>query len=244
MSFRLDPPHVYVADEGLRDVYAYLTRIVNGINYAFGFLDVPAATAAGGSAAAESAENKAIRISGASTNLQYPSAKAVFDFAVPQTRTINGLPLTEDLTLTAEDLGAVPETRKINGHALGEDLTLTPEDLGADDYVEKAGSDNAGWRWRKWHGGAVEMIAAAVPVSLGAWSSVTNDLYAASGNISYPVTLAAADAAVQVTAAGTTQAVVYGVSGKTTSGAAVTVLRPDNTETGIAVDVYVCGRWK
>lgn len=37
------------------------------------------------------------------------------------------------VTLGASDVGAVPTTRKVNNHALSEDITLTPEDIGAAD---------------------------------------------------------------------------------------------------------------
>lgn len=52
--------------------------------------------------------------------------------AVPETRKINGKPLTSDITLTAEEMaGAVPITRKINGKALSSDITLSAADVGA-----------------------------------------------------------------------------------------------------------------
>lgn len=51
--------------------------------------------------------------------------------SVPQDRTINGKPLTTDITLTYTDVGAVPKDRKINGKPLTEDITLTHADVGA-----------------------------------------------------------------------------------------------------------------
>lgn len=51
--------------------------------------------------------------------------------SVPQDRTINGKPLTTDITLTYTDVGAVPKDRKINGRPLTEDITLTHADVGA-----------------------------------------------------------------------------------------------------------------
>ena len=64
---------------------------------------------------------------------------------VPKTRTVNGKPLEEDISLTAEDVGAagdghthtaeevgaVPAGRSINGKPLSEDITLTADDVGA-----------------------------------------------------------------------------------------------------------------
>lgn len=64
---------------------------------------------------------------------------------MPKTRTVNGKPLEEDISLTAEDVGAagaghthtaeevgaVPAGRSINGKPLSEDITLTADDVGA-----------------------------------------------------------------------------------------------------------------
>ncbi len=56
--------------------------------------------------------------------------------AVPDTRTINGKPLSSDITLTAEDIGVnfdglVPNTRTVNGQALSSDITLNAANVGA-----------------------------------------------------------------------------------------------------------------
>lgn len=51
--------------------------------------------------------------------------------AVPKTTTVNGKPLTGDISLTPADVGAVPVTRTVNGKALGGDISLTPADVGA-----------------------------------------------------------------------------------------------------------------
>lgn len=63
---------------------------------------------------------------------------------VPGTRTVNGKPLSADVTLTPTDVGAptkaeldatvagiVPKSRKVNGKPLSADVTLTPGDVGA-----------------------------------------------------------------------------------------------------------------
>lgn len=51
--------------------------------------------------------------------------------AVPKTTTVNGKPLTGNISLTHADVGAVPVTRTVNGKALGSDISLTPSDVGA-----------------------------------------------------------------------------------------------------------------
>ena len=65
--------------------------------------------------------------------------------AVPTTRTVNGKPLSSDVTLTAEDVGArdsswvpsatdvgaVPTSRTVNGKPLSEDVTLAAADVNA-----------------------------------------------------------------------------------------------------------------
>lgn len=50
---------------------------------------------------------------------------------VPQTTEINGQPLSGDVTLDADDVGAVPTTRKVNNKALSADITLSNTDVGA-----------------------------------------------------------------------------------------------------------------
>lgn len=49
---------------------------------------------------------------------------------VPTARTINGKPLTTNITLTANDVDAVPSSRTINGKPLTENISLTASDLG------------------------------------------------------------------------------------------------------------------
>lgn len=50
---------------------------------------------------------------------------------VPTTRTVNGKPLSADVTLAAGDVGAVPTSRKVNNKALSADISLTASDVGA-----------------------------------------------------------------------------------------------------------------
>ena len=50
---------------------------------------------------------------------------------VPNTRSINGEPLTSDITLAAFDVGAVPTGRTVNGKALTSNISLTSSDVGA-----------------------------------------------------------------------------------------------------------------
>ena len=50
---------------------------------------------------------------------------------VPLTRTINTKPLSNNISLTASDVGAVPTTRKVNNKALSSDITLGASDVGA-----------------------------------------------------------------------------------------------------------------
>ena len=51
--------------------------------------------------------------------------------AVPTTRTINNKSLSANVELTASDVGAVPTSRTVNGHALSSNVTLTAADVGA-----------------------------------------------------------------------------------------------------------------
>lgn len=50
---------------------------------------------------------------------------------VPDTRTINGKPLSADVTLAASDVSAVPVARTVNGKALSADVALAAGDVGA-----------------------------------------------------------------------------------------------------------------
>lgn len=51
--------------------------------------------------------------------------------AVGTSRTINGKPLSSDVTLNPTDVGAVPPTRTVNGYTLDDDIELGPADVGA-----------------------------------------------------------------------------------------------------------------
>lgn len=57
--------------------------------------------------------------------------------AVPNSRKINGKPLTSDISLTAADVGAVPVTRKVNSKALSQDISLNYDDVGAPPSTRK-----------------------------------------------------------------------------------------------------------
>ena len=58
--------------------------------------------------------------------------------AALNTRTINGHPLTADVTVSAADVGAVPTTRTVNGKALSSNITLDADDVGAVPIVSPA----------------------------------------------------------------------------------------------------------
>lgn len=51
--------------------------------------------------------------------------------AVQKTRKINNKPLSDDVRLTAADVGAVPDTRKVNNKPLSGDVKLTASDVDA-----------------------------------------------------------------------------------------------------------------
>ena len=51
--------------------------------------------------------------------------------AVPTTRKVNGLALSEDINLTPDNINAVPNTRMVNGKALSADIELNAGDVGA-----------------------------------------------------------------------------------------------------------------
>ena len=50
---------------------------------------------------------------------------------VADTTTVNGKPLSSNVTLAAADVGAVPTSRTVNGKALSSDISLTASDVGA-----------------------------------------------------------------------------------------------------------------
>lgn len=92
---------------------------------------------------------------------------------VPKTRTVNGKPLEEDISLTAEDVGAamtghthtaeevdaVPGGRTINGKPLSEDITLTADDVGAAAAGHRHSAEDAGARPSTWTPTAEEVGA-------------------------------------------------------------------------------------
>lgn len=58
-----------------------------------------------------------------------PELDAAFGESVPATREVNGKPLDEDITLTAEDVEAVPKTRRVNEQPLDSDITVGASDV-------------------------------------------------------------------------------------------------------------------
>ncbi|HFX0043098.1 TPA: tail fiber domain-containing protein, partial [Shigella sonnei] len=58
--------------------------------------------------------------------------------SVPDTRTVNGHVLSENVVLSSEDTGSVPDTRMVNGHVLSEDVVLTSTDVGLGKVTDDA----------------------------------------------------------------------------------------------------------
>ena len=110
------------------------------------------------------------------------------------------------------------------------------------DYVTETGS-GSGWVWRKWQSGAVEMWANGLEIQLSGWAAYSGDLYRSTGNLTYPVELADAEACVQVTAARaqTPVGAIIGYVRKYTTGAMVYVIRPDQNQSKFYADIYVRG---
>lgn len=240
---RLELPQYHTADENLRQVYAYLTRLVDKLNYVLTVIDVPDES---GDAAirAEDPTNKTIKLGENSTNTQYPSAKAVVDYAVPQTRTVNEKSLKDDVVLTAADVGAVPTEREINGHALTGDVELEPADLGEADHVTESGETD-GWRWRVWASGLKECwCAEEVSIASGglsAWGSV----YAKTFTKSYPADFFSGVPMLSATPSGGTTGGWIGLahpSQNTAAQAAFTVMRAANTTAATTVRVSLYAR--
>ena len=50
---------------------------------------------------------------------------------VPTTTTVNGKPLSSNITLTADDVSAIPNTRTVNGKPLSSNITLSANDVSA-----------------------------------------------------------------------------------------------------------------
>ncbi|WP_445663094.1 tail fiber domain-containing protein [Enterobacter soli] len=59
------------------------------------------------------------------------TATQMDDRYTPLSRTVNGKPLTGDITLTSTDTGSVPTSTKVNGKTLTGDITLTSADTGS-----------------------------------------------------------------------------------------------------------------
>jgi len=267
---RLELPQYHTADESLRQVYAYLTRMVGKLNYALSILDVPDESSDAG-IRAEDPNNKSIKLGKNSTNTQYPSAKAVVDYAVPKTREINGKSLENDVVLEAADVGAVPTSRKINGHtldadvdldaadvgavpedrtinghALTVDVTLTPADLGEATYVTETGS-SGDWTWRKWNTGETELWGRLIVPTLSAetpWGSSGFDYKTAT--VTLPAVFADANytAHVQIArTAGGGSALLAATQNTDKTTFAVPVVYPGQYNiNNIRFDIYVRGR--
>jgi len=189
VSFHLNlPPRVGGGDRQRLDALsAYLPQLVAQLNYALGFLEIPSA-AAGAEIRTETSDNKVTSISEKSTNTQYPTSRAVYEYAVPQTRAVNGYPLSEDVTLKAADVDAVPTARRINGHALSADVDLTPADLGEEDHIAAQGTDGI-WTWRKWDSGIADCWGVAEISAQGGGMAAFGPLFAADGTTAYPTDL-------------------------------------------------------
>lgn len=87
--------------------------------------------------------------------IKYQDCKDETDKLVPETRTVNGYELKNDITLTCDDVGIVPKTRKINGKALSSDITIKTSDYSSE-YVPKT---------RKVNGRALSNKNTVVPLS-------------------------------------------------------------------------------
>ncbi len=269
---RLELPQYYTGDEQLRQVYAYLTRTVEKLNYALSFLDLPETTGDAGVDGREETNNKIIAISENSTNVQYPSARAVYQHAVPQTwqingkqlsddialtaedvnavptvRTVNGKALSDDIVLDADDVGAVPTSREINGHTLINDVDLTPNDLGEADYVTDTGTSGS-WTWRKWDSGKIELRAvnnSVTPAAGGAWGTGTGFTYYYF-DVPLPVTLQNTDYAVFCTRSDGVTFFVIGCYHSANNQFRMAVAMPSdfNMPAEMFADFMVIGQWK
>ena len=162
MSFHLEGPGVPVIREpvsAIQEMYSYLTRTISQLNYALGFLDLPDASPS--SDVIYGQEGRVAGISARSTNAQTPSAKAVFNYATPQSRTVNGHSLTEDVTITAQELGA--EEKKNRVTEITEEATddTYPTAKAVYDYTATGDrvliiGQQGGWTYRKWESGVCE----------------------------------------------------------------------------------------
>jgi hypothetical protein len=185
MSFALELPRIPAGtpEQQLAEISRYLHETAAQLNYALGFLNLPSASAANVASAAT--ETGVIEISEKSTNAQQPSAAAVYKFvtehAVPAERTVNGKPLTSDVTLTAEDVGAASQESVAEAIAESEERYA--------DYVAETGVTD-GWAWRKWAGGEIILWKTGAAAQIdGAWSVPSAGITTALCSIQLPFAL-------------------------------------------------------
>jgi len=115
---------------------------------------------------------------------------------VPKTRTVNGKPLEEDISLTAEDVGAAgdghthtaeevgagPADRSINGKPLSEDITLTADDVDAAPASHRHSAEDAGARPATWMPTAEEVGAVPVDRSING-KPLSEDITLTAGDV-------------------------------------------------------------
>lgn len=244
MSFMLELPQMPSGDtaQQIGAIYSYLFGLAAQLNYALGFLSLPG-SAPEGSGETGGNEGRVAEITGKSTHAQTASARAVYEYAVPQTRQINLHELSEDLFLTAEDVDGVPITRTINGRPLTDDVHLVPTDLNIADHVYTHG-EIGNWSVRRWVSGKIEAWGTSIPVTPGIWTAYTTELMTSTAAITLPVEFADKDYTIVanvVHETGTDAGVlsVGHVSG--TAAAVVLICDGANTKTNYNIDVYVCG---
>ncbi|MGR5944903.1 tail fiber domain-containing protein [Enterobacter sp. C4G1] len=66
------------------------------------------------------------------------TATQMDDRYTPLSRTVNGKPLTSDITLTSTDTGSVPTSTKVNGKTLTSDISLVKADVGLSNVTNDA----------------------------------------------------------------------------------------------------------
>ncbi len=78
-------------------------------------------------------EGTGIKINGNTISIDPDVVAQLTDLAnyVPTSRTVNGYPLTSNITLGYADVGAVPTTRTVNGKSLSDNISLTYSDVNA-----------------------------------------------------------------------------------------------------------------
>lgn len=240
MSFHLDMPQMPAGNDDVGQLYRDMFRMTEQLNYALSFLDLPGLTP---SAPADQPADSVVSIGSKSTHAQKPSARAVYEYAVPQTREINGHALNADVTLDADDVGAVGETAM--QAAIGEAIAESEERY-ADYVVETGGSGE--WKWAKWNSGAVDIWGTGVKVTLGTAATWMTGLVYQNGEVAYPITLVNGDTAhVQTTTVNPTgETEINGillVAIKQASGFQIRFVRKA-AAAQVWLDVYVRGKWK